>query len=120
MDFHSIFIRSPVNKTAMKVVSQRGAAESDKPLDRHELAHIVERLSRKQRLLKRVLNIGNKSQHRNAIYKSNKGFKNYRLDKEPRAFVEYKRIGLQIQHLNTELSAMRKLRKIAHECRVAA
>lgn len=111
--FDDIFVRAPVNKLAAVVVSQKGVAETDTPLTREELARIVERLGRKQRLLKRVLGIANKSQHRNAIWKDNKRLIQYRAQNEPRAFVEYRRIGQEMARLNVELAEMRKCRRLA-------
>jgi len=108
MDLHAIFIRSPINRLSAGVVSQRGAAEEDSPLTREELAYIVQRLSRKQRLLKRVLGIANRSQHKNMMWKANKRFAQYRVAREPRAFQEYRRIGREMQRLNAELSAVKK------------
>lgn len=111
MNLHGILSSSPVNRLAGAVTSQRGLLPYDSPMSRSEIAQIVDRLSRKQRLLKRVLGIAGKSQHKNTIYKMKRGFKSYRADGEPRALVEYKRVGEQIQHLNSEICRIKKIRK---------
>lgn len=117
MDLHAIFIRAPINRLVAGVVSQRGASAEDTPLTREELAYIVQRLSRKQRLLKRVLGIANRSQHKNMMWKANKRFTQYRVAREPRAFQEYRRIGQEMQRLNAELSAVKKAFQAAWEAK---
>jgi hypothetical protein len=88
-------------------------AIADTALSREELAKLVQLTTRKQRLLKRVLGIKTKSQHRNTAYKAGKGIRQYRADKEPRALVEYLRCGREIERLNRELADMRRARQYA-------
>lgn len=111
MDLHAILIRAPVNKLAASVVSQRGAAP-DSPLSREELAYLVQRLSRRQRLLKAVLGIKTPSQHANTVYKHKKRIPQFRAAREPRALTEYLLIGQQIQNLNCELAELRRTRQM--------
>ena len=113
MNLDAIFVRSPINRLAATVTSQRRVAVQDEPLSREELAYIVQRLTRKLRLLKEVLGIKSKAQHRNLVWKTNKGIRNYRAEKEPRAVIEYKRVGEEIQRMNAELAILRKCRQAA-------
>lgn len=114
MDLHAILIRAPVNKLAANVVSQRKAATADTPLTREELIYLMDRLDRKSRLLKHILGIKNQSQRRNVHYRHNKGVKQFRRLKEPRAFTEYLAIGHNMQRLNQELAELNKARKAAN------
>jgi len=84
-----------------------------KQMTRNELAALVQRLSRKHRLLKRVLEIKTKRQHKNVTYKALKGIRQYQTEKEPRSLTEYLRCGKEIQRLTNELSEMRKARQSA-------
>lgn len=101
----------PINRQARVVTSQRHVATVDTPLTREELAAITNRLQRKQRLLKLVLGIKTKAQHVNTLYKFNKKIPQFRFKTEPRALVEYVRVGQEIQRINTELAALRLVRQ---------
>ena len=111
MDLHAILVRAPVNRLAASVVSQRRAAATDAPLQRAELIYLMDRLARKQRLLKLVLGIKNKRQHKNMKWKANKRIPQYRVANEPRAAAEYCLLGVQMQRLNIELAAQSAARK---------
>lgn len=119
MDLHSILTRSPIDAAARRVTS--GGVEVDGPMTREELAALVHRTARKQRLLKLVLGIKTKAQRKNVAYKASKGIPQFRANKEPRAFTEYLRCGREIQRLTRELAAMRKVRQFVaraeQECR---
>jgi len=114
MDLHAILIRAPVNKLAANVVSQRRAATADTPLCREELIYLMDRLDRKSRLLKQVLGITNQSQRKNVHARHNKGVRQFRHAKEPRAFTEYIAIGQNMRRLNRELAELNKARKAAN------
>lgn len=102
MNYQDFAAMVPVNGRAARVVSQKGCT-GDTPLSKDELLELVARLQRKSRLLKLVLNIKNKAQHKNLIWKSNKGFKTQRATAEPRALVEYRRVGVEIQRMLNEV-----------------
>ncbi len=113
MDLHAILVRAPVNRLAASVVSQRRVAAADTPLSREELAYLLDRLGRKQRLLKMVLGIKTKAQHTNLRYKHSRRLPQFRQQQEPRAFTEYIRVGNDMQRLSRELAALRQARRIA-------
>lgn len=117
MDFHAIVVRSPINRTAASVVSQKNASTFDSPLSRAELIYLIERLNRKQRLLKFVLGIKNKSQHKNVKYRTKRAIPQRRQKAEPRALTEYMRNGQHIQLLVKELAEWEKRRKAIHAAR---
>jgi hypothetical protein len=101
----------PINRQARVVTSQRHVAAGDLPLTREELVTITNRLQRKQRLLKLVLGIKTKAQHANTIYKFNRKIPQFRRTKEPRALVEYVRVGQAIARINRELAELRAVRR---------
>lgn len=113
MDLHALLVRAPVNRLAASVVSSRRQAGADAPLSREELAYLIERLTRKHRLLKAVLGIRTKRQHANLMYKHAKGIPQFRRAKEPRAFVEYVAIGQNIQRLVQQAAELKRSRPLA-------
>lgn len=115
MDLDAILAAEPINGTARRVTSQRGAATEDTPLSREELVELVNRLQRKHRLLRRVLGIKNNSQHQNTLYKARHGIRQYRAAKEPRSLTEYVRCGQEMQRLIQELAELRKVRRFVAE-----
>lgn len=115
MDLYAILLRAPVNRLAAAVTSQRRVSREETPLSIDELRYLLERCGRKQRLLKFVLRIENRAQHKNLCWKHNKGLRQYRADQEPRAFVEYRILGKQMAQLNVALSEAKKDRQAAHE-----
>jgi hypothetical protein len=115
MDLHAILTSTPIDRVARRAVSQLGAAVGDTPLTRTELVALVNRINRKQRLLKVVLGIKTRAQHTNAAYKASKGIKQYRAAKEPRAMTEYLRCGREVYRLTNELAELRKLRRFVAE-----
>ncbi len=113
MNLHAILVRAPVNRLAASVVSQRRTAAEDEPMSRDELCYLLDRLQRKQRLLKRVLGIANATQHRNVMYRASRGFRQFRFEKEPRAFTEYRLLGQQMQGLIRGLAELKQQRREA-------
>lgn len=105
----------PINRQARIVTSQRRVSSTDTPLTREELAAITNRLQRKQRLLKLVLGIKNKSQHNNTLYKFKKKIPQFRGRAEPRALVEYVRVGQEIQRINRELEELHGVRRFVSQ-----
>ena len=105
----------PINRQARVVTSQRHVATGDAPLTREELAHLTNRLQRKQRLLKLVLGIKTKAQHTNTLYKFNRKIPQFRGTKEPRALVEYVRVGQAIETINRELAELRGVRRFVSQ-----
>lgn len=106
-----ILYATPVNKQTAIVVSQSGCVDSDKPLTKPELVYLVDRLKRKHRLLKSVLGIKTKAQHTNLMYKFNKKLPQFRYRDEPRSFIEYIRVGKDIQRLVKELQELKAIRR---------
>jgi hypothetical protein len=107
MKLHDILIRSPVNRVAARVVSQKHAATDDAPLSKADLVYLLQRLERKHRLLKLVLGIRTKAQHVNLRYKHSRNLPQFRKAQEPRAFTEYIRVGHDMQRLIAELAAIK-------------
>jgi len=105
----------PVNRQAAIIVSQSRCVKEDKPLTKKELVDLLNRLIRKQRLLKHILGIKTRSQHNNAIWKFNKHIPQFRNKENPRCFIEYKRVGEEMQRLNKELAELKKIRRYVAE-----
>ena len=117
MNLSDIFAMTPINRTAARVVSQKGA-QQDKDLTRSELASIVNRLTRKQRLLRMVLRISTGAQHANFIRRmSQNRSAGERQKANPRAAEEYRRIGVEIQRLNLCSAEIRDKNRIAEKLR---
>lgn len=96
-------VRSPINRAA-----RRGATyTADTTMGRDELLALTERLTRKRRLLAYVLGIQNKAQKQNFIRAWKNGWKNYRTDREPRAAVEYIRVGQEIQRMVRRIAELK-------------
>lgn len=99
-----ISTRTPVDRTAATVTSQRGC-EPDKDLSRSDIAEQIRLLERKRRLLKKVLGIHTRNAHKNLMYKFNKRGRKYsRLEKDSRAMLEYVRVGAEVQRLQRHLN----------------
>ena len=107
MNFKDLFAMSPVNKSAARVISQRGVTE-DAPLTKQDLAEISDRLLRKQRLLRLTLGIKNISQDRNMKRKARLHIPTARGAKNPRAMDEYIRIGPITQTIQKELAERKR------------
>lgn len=99
VDFSDIILSNPVNKIAALVSQKSKTIDFDVSTD--DLKLIIQRLSRKQKLLKIVLGIKTHAQHINAMNKYKRGFKQFREGN--RAFPEYILNGNQIQRINREL-----------------
>lgn len=99
-----IGLRSPINRAA-----RRGTTyAADTTMSRDELLALTERLTRKRRLLAYVLGIRTKGQKANFTYKWNHGYKNYRAELEPRAAVEYIRVGQEIQRMARRIAELKE------------
>jgi hypothetical protein len=108
-----ILASAPVNTTAARVVSRRRGLEEPSAMTRDEILALIERLQRKLRLLKVVLGIKTRAQHKNLVWKFNKGFKSTRFKADPRSVVEYKRVGEQLQRLCARVSEINAEAKAA-------
>jgi hypothetical protein len=117
MNIDAILTSSPINQTAARVVSRRRGIEEATSMAREELVALKDRLERKQRLLKRVLGITTKAQHKNLLYRMNTGrmMLTERGKREPRSALEYKLVGEQIWRLNERLCEMRAERRAIAE-----
>jgi len=104
---HAIYkvLRStPINRAARQAVRQGNCSYEDMPLSRVERIEIFERLMRKQRLLKHVLGIKNRTQYTsmkkaaNGKSKSRGGARRVRAN--PRAAQECIRCGLEMERMH--------------------
>jgi hypothetical protein len=122
MDEHpllKVLNSTPINRQAAVVARQKFCDREDRPMSREELAAITSRLQRKQRLLKLVLGIRTKAQHVNTLYKFNNKIPQFRFKAEPRALVEYVRVGKAIQRINAELAELRSVRRFVAQAEQA-
>lgn len=116
----SLLVRSPIDRITRLVTGQRAVAKQDRALTREELLEILDRCSRKQRLLKRVLQIDNKRQHKNFVQKWNIGVRQFRVEQEPRAALEYVRLGQMMLRYLEELTQLKAQQKLEAQRRDAA
>lgn len=113
MNLFDIFIRSPINRQTYLVTSQKNTVEVEASLSRDQLVYLVSILKKKHVRLKKILQITSDAQHHNLMYRINKGtLTASRFIENPRISLECKRLGIQINRLNTELAAIRKHRKM--------
>ena len=116
MNIDRILASAPIDRMAARVVSSSRATATVGDLTREELALLLERLERKQRLLKRVLNITTKTQHKNLMSAMKIGRRNKpaqglsRLKANKRAAFEYKRVGEDMYRL---IERIRELKRSA-------
>lgn len=107
MPAHPLFTvlnSTPINRQARKVTSQKNCATVDVDLSKEELCEVLDRLMRKHRLMKSVLKIKNKSQHKNVVDRHNKG---QRSNFRPRRLTaEYVRVGLAIQVIHQRFAEL--------------
>jgi hypothetical protein len=112
MNLDRILTSAPINHTAARVVSSPRNPAPDGDLTREELLYLWSRLQRKHRLLKQVLKITSKAQHKNLIHAINSGRRNrpgvgmLRLTANPRSALEYKRVGEEMQRLAERIREM--------------
>jgi hypothetical protein len=107
----AVLASAPINGTAASVVAQSRAPASQGDMGPDEIKAIIDRLVRKQRLLKRVLGISSKAQHKNLMYRMNsvrRAVGVTRFQGNPRSAVEYKRLGIEINRLNARVCELRK------------
>lgn len=121
MDLDRILTSVPVNRSAASVVSWRRVAIPAGELTRDELIALNTRLERKLRLLKQVLRITSKAQHVNLLNAIKSGRRNkpgvgmLRLTANPRTALEYKRVGEEMQRMQTRLAELRAEARAAHK-----
>lgn len=105
----AVLASSPINSTARSVIGQRRCAVDEAEMGRAELLELLARLSRKQHLLKLVLGIKNRAQHKNflaALKGKHYGSGKSRGYGNPRAAVEYKRVGEEMARLNRRIAEL--------------
>lgn len=113
MNIDRILASSPINQTAARVVSSPRTPAPMGELTREELVYLWSRLERKLRLLKQVLKITSKAQHTNLINAIKRGRRNrpgvgmLRLTANPRAALEYKRVGEEMQRMQVRISELK-------------
>lgn len=117
MNIDRILTSAPVNQTAARVVSSPRTPQPLTDLTREELLYLRSRLERKLRLLKQVLRITSKAQHTNLINAIKSGRRNrpgtgmLRLTANPRAALEYKRVGEEMQRMQERISELKRAAK---------
>lgn len=98
---------APINRQARRVTSQANCATIDSDLSKEELQDVLDRLTRKHRLMKAVLKIKNKSQHKNVVDRHNKGIRsNFR---PRRLTAEYVRVGMALQVIQQRFSELGRI-----------
>lgn len=108
---------APINRTAKVVTSQKHCDAIYRDADKFEIRFAVHLLTRKMRLMKMVLKITTRSQHKNTIYRhSNLGYKSQR-GVSRRLIGEYARVGQSIQILNKRLAEINSVAKGEKELR---
>lgn len=115
----ALLVRSPVDRITRAVTDQRAVARHDRPLTRDELLEILNRCERKQRLLKRVLRIETKTQHKNLVHRWQLGVRQSRVEREPRAALEYVRLGNMMQRYIEEIAQLNAQQRLADQQREA-
>lgn len=117
MNIDRILTSAPINMTAARVVSSPRTPQPLADLTRDELLYLRSRLERKLRLLKQVLKITSKAQHTNLINAIKSGRRNrpgtgmLRLTANPRAALEYKRVGEEMQRMQERISELKRAAK---------
>ena len=113
MNWYEIIVRSPVDRVARRVTAQTQRVEDDQEISADEMKFIYFRLMRKASLLKEVLRIKNKSQHKNVKTKYKNRTPQFR-DKIQggRAIVEYRRVNIEIGRFCVLVSAKLKQEKL--------
>lgn len=117
MNIDRILASAPINQSAAKVVSSPRHPAPMGDLSREELIFLRTRLERKLRLLKQVLKITSKAQHTNLINAIKSGRRNrpgvgmLRLTANPRAALEYKRIGEEMQRMQQRICELKRAAK---------
>lgn len=106
-----LFLSKPINKLAFMVSSQKNCESQSVDLTFTELLNIKNILMRKNQLLKKVLGIETKAQHKNLKTKYKYKVGQFRQKNEPRAFAEYILIGHQIHCINKALSEIKDVRR---------
>lgn len=108
--FYKVLSATPVNASARRAVRQGNCSYEDQQLSRAEIIDIINRLERKQRLLKAVLGITKKCQYVNMANKLKGrpyGSGLHRIKGNPRAAIECVRCGTELQRLNRALQIMK-------------
>ena len=109
-NFSDLLSATPIDRNAAIVTGQAGCTDGLEQLPERDLMAMKDRMERKHRLLKHVLGIRSKTQHKNLMHKWNKGLPQFR-QRHSRAFVEYVCLGRQIQDVTRELSVARRARQ---------
>ena len=109
-----ILTRSPVNGNAYRVTSQRGCATVETDIGKGEIIELTNRLIRKMSLMKTVLGITSKRQHKSFTKRFNKGILEIRQRQTPRLIDEYIRVGLAIHNLNKEMAVCNAVKAFVH------
>ena len=99
---YDIYLRSPINRISGVVTSQKNVTD-DSDLDRTGLIECLKLLERKHNLLKKVLNVKNRRNHQNLMYRFNNRRRKATGHKQPRVLLEYVRIGKEMQKFINEI-----------------
>ncbi len=112
----AVMNRTPIDRQASRVASQRNCAVVDLDLCRDDLVRSLDRLQRKMRLMKSVLKVATKCQHKNLLARHKNGRRGMK-GRPARLVVEYANVGASIQSIMLQIHEMeigpgRKLRKL--------
>jgi hypothetical protein len=109
MNLDRILASAPINQAAARVTASSRTPVPVGDLTKDELLALWRRLERKLRLLKQVLKITSKAQHKNLMTAINSGRRHrpgvgmLRLTANPRTALEYKRVGEEMQRLQDRI-----------------
>lgn len=106
MNFYDVYVRTPVNKQAGKILNGKTLVESD--ISMQEMNYLVARLARKRKLLNKAIGITNKRQSKNLKRKLSGHGYSIRKKINPRAVDEWYRNGQAIQVLVREIAERKK------------
>lgn len=101
-----VFNSRPIDRDAYRATLQRNCSTADATATREELQHLLSRLERKQRLLKKMLKIKTKSQHKNLVYKGTRQIPQFRQSSP--AFRDYLRNGQAMQLLLQRITELKR------------
>jgi hypothetical protein len=111
LNLNQIFLRTPVNRNAFLATSQKNCVEVEKDLNFTELTDILNRLNRKNRLLKTLLKIKTKTQHKNLKNKFKQGLIKFRSESNKSLIYEYFSVGQQIENIHLRLKDFRDCKR---------
>jgi hypothetical protein len=107
MNIFDIYIRSPINRTAATITSNRNC-DHDYLLSMDDVRHIMKLLVKKRKRLSAYLGLDTRAKVENLGYKLSKGKSPNYKGNEPRIVMEWRRTGLDIQRFTNRLVELKK------------